>query len=82
MASPVLPPLPESQGALAIPARPYEPAWVSSSDAWDDDGMRAYGLACYRAGLEAARDGVAEAWVRDPAMSPAIVLTELLEQAK
>lgn len=40
-----LPPLPETEYLLGIPARPYESEWISSDSAWDDSAMQAYATA-------------------------------------
>lgn len=50
--SAALPPLPTPKGKVYFEAEPYQPAWVSSSDAFDDDQMQAYATAA-RADLEA-----------------------------
>ncbi len=47
-----LPPLPETEYLLGIPARPYESELISSDSAWDDSAMQAYATAAvelYRA---------------------------------
>lgn len=47
-----LPPLPTPKGKVYFEAEPYQPAWVSSSDAFDDDQMQSYATKA-RADLEA-----------------------------
>lgn len=37
-----LPPLPETEYLLGIPARPYEDEWISSSSAYTDEQMAEY----------------------------------------
>ena len=38
--------MPESEGKITYPARPYEDEWTSSQDAYSEDQLRAYGAAC------------------------------------
>ena len=43
MSEPIkLPPMPDTEYTLAVPAAPYEPAWISSMEAWDESAMENY----------------------------------------
>ncbi len=55
-----LPPLPETEYLLGIPARPYESEWISSDSAWDDSAMQAYATAAVE--LDRAQRGEPVAW--------------------
>ena len=56
-----LPPLPETEYLLGIPARPYESEWISSDSAWDDSAMQAYATAAVE--LDRAQRGEPVAWM-------------------
>mgnify|MGYP000069370064 CR=1 FL=1 len=56
-----LPPLPETEYLLGIPARPYESEWISSDSAWDDSAMQAYATAAVE--LDRAQRGEPVAWI-------------------
>lgn len=55
-----LPPLPETEYLLGIPARPYESEWISSDSAWDDSAMQAYATAAVE--LDRAQRGEPVLW--------------------
>jgi hypothetical protein len=54
MSEPIkLPPLPDTEYTLAVPSAPYEPAWISSMEAWDQGAIESYArLAVERATAE------------------------------
>ena len=58
--TPKLPPLPSTPWVLHMDAQECEPEWTSTYDGYKDDDMHAYGLACWRQGMEDAA-GICEA---------------------
>ncbi len=56
MSEPIkLPLLPDTEYTLAVPAAPYEPAWISSMDAWDKSAMETYARLAVEQHTEALR---------------------------
>ena len=58
-----LPPLPETEYILGIPARPYESEWISRDPAWGDSAMQDYATAAVE--LDRAQRGEPVAWMTD-----------------
>ena len=57
-----LPPLPETEYLLGIPARPYESEWISRDPAWGDSAMQDYATAAVELD-RAQRGGEPVAWI-------------------